>query len=442
MIMKNINKLMLLGTLLITSSSGYLIPNKIINTKQILEANASTYALNFDGTYEVPLKLDLKMGQEAFSKTGKIEKIADNLYFTFTQVDNSNLADMKLLSEGKVGEMKLVEGKQTSYTYTVSEEDLLKPFNYSVIVTVMNKLVNFSVSLDVDNINYVSDTVDDRGERPARFIPVIETNAKEVEVEKGSLYVLPEAKATLVKDEIEVNKLVYFINGDNLEEVEVKNNSFVANKIGKYKVIYEASSDKYKTSLGNNTKGVHEFYINSKIGASALGKFVDPNKTLPANTQMQTTIITSGDKFDKIKNKFLKIADNYQVFEISFFDESGNTINLNGNIEIYLRASDYFNRNTIKLARFEDDTLTNLEVSNHGRYIGFEADKVGTYVAYVEGVEFNMPIWGYVLIACSILLVVITIVVVIVIFSIKKKKALKNIEEDVKNISEDSNKEE
>ena len=419
MIMKNIKCLSLLGFLLITASSGLVVPNRIEN-KEIKKEQPVTYAMNFDGTYEVPLKFHMKMGQDAFSNIGIVEKLEDNYYFTFTQVDPNSLSDMKLVSDGQVGTMIKEEGETKSFTYTVSKEDLEKIFNFTAIVTVMNKLVNFGVELQLDQMNYVSDVVEDRGERPARYIPVIETNARDIEIEKGSLFVLPEATATLKTDKISVNKKVFYLNNGKPEEIEVKDDKFVADKLGTYKVTYTAESDVYKTSLGNNTKAEYSFKITSKVGASVLGKVEDKNNILPKNAQLQTSILTKGETYEKCLNKMKKIADNFQVFELNLFDESGNKINLNGEVTFSIRADDYFNRNEIKVARFVDDKLENLDIENFGRYVKFNSDSDGIFIAYVEGVAFHMPIWGYILIGIACLTVVIGIIVAIII--IKRRK--------------------
>ena len=182
--------LTLLGLLLITSSS-----NTFASKTNDFEQKPSQsplfsqkFALNFNGTYEVPLDLDMKMGAEKFSKTGVVEKTATDCYFTFTVIDPSNLSEIKLMSEGKVGEMRRTVGNAISYTYTVSESDLSKPFNFKTKVVSMDKVVDFTVRLHLNDATFKSDSIEDRGERPARFIPVIETNATDLEIEKGSLY--------------------------------------------------------------------------------------------------------------------------------------------------------------------------------------------------------------------------------------------------------------
>ena len=374
----------------------------------------------------------MKMGQDAFSKTGIVEKIDNNYYFTFTQVDPNSLTDMKLVSDGQVGTMIKEEGETKSFTYTVSKEDLEKIFNFTAIVSVMDKLVNFGVELQLNEANFIGDVVEDRGERPARYIPVIETNASDVEVEKGSLFVLPEATATLKTDKISLNKKVFYLNNGKPEEIEVKDDKFVADKLGTYKVTYTAESDVYKTSLGNNTKADYSFKITSKVGASVLGKVEDKNNILPKNAQLQTSILTKGETYEKCLNKMKKIADNFQVFELNLFDVSGNKINLNGEVSFSIRADDYFNRNKIKVARFVDDKLENLEIENFGRYVKFNSDSDGIFIAYVEGVAFHMPIWGYVLIGIACLTVVIGIIVAIIIVKRRKNHPKKRKETKLK----------
>ena len=390
-------------------------------TMNLSNDNIMPLAIHSNGKYEVPLTLDLKMGADAFSKTAIVEKYNDNYYMTFTQVDSSNLANMTLLSEGKHGEIIKVNGNKISYTYTVSEEDLSKPFKFSVIVTVMNKLVDFEMKLNLNDALYKGESIDDLGERPALYIPKIEANVTDLEMEKGSAYILPDAKAKLNGKDIEVTKKVYL----NDKEVEVKDNKLILSSLGEYNVIYSASSDKYKTSLGNNTKSTISFKIVSKIGASVLGKLEDINNILPLGSQLQINQITNGELFDKISNMLIKTSENYQIFDLDIYDMEGNVIVLDNNVNISLRIDDYFNRNDIILCHMDEDgNLNEINYENYGRYIKMNTNNTGVFIAYVPGVSFVMPMVRIVIITISSIIILIALISGIIIY--RKKKIIKN----------------
>ena len=131
--------------------------------------------------------------------------------------------------------------------------------------------------------------------------------------------------------------------------------------------------------------------------------------------------ITSGDVYDRASVFMKKIADNYEVFNISFISEDGTNINLTNNISISVKVKETFDRNKVKAYVLNADKLKEINVENGGSYVKLLTNETGIFIICVPGVAFHMPIWGYILI-CVVALVLIAGIVILTIYIYKKKK--------------------
>ncbi len=379
-----------------------------------------------NGTYTVPISLDLKMGQDNFTNPVTVEK-EDGRYYMCMGYSSSigymnlNISDMEV---GKVEEK--IDG-WTYYTYTLSLTNLKSKLNFTVFITAMSREVSFNAILDLESATKTSDTIRDLGERPAEFVPVISTtSASTYSVKLGTTLPIPESSATLGSAEASVSVTAYYQD----KVVEIIEGKLQIDNVGEYKIVYKTTSNKYKTSLGNDTFSTYTITINSLAEDNDIVKYNDINNILSDNVNIIAGKVDSGASFTLASNKMVNIADNYEVFSVEFLDSNGEEIVLDGNIELMFRASTYFDRTKVKVYHMDEDgTLTELAASGFGRYVRSETNKTGTFIVCVPGVSFHMPMWGYVLILCGVLLL-IAIIIVGVILIIKHKKKLKNNEDN------------
>ena len=73
----------------------------------------------------------------------------------------------------------------------------------------------------------------------------------------------------------------------------------------------------------------------------------------------------------------------------------------------------------------EDGALTELSADGYGRYVKFDTDKTGTFIVFIPGVAFVMPMWGYAVILVACVLIVAAAVTVTLTLVHRKKKARK-----------------
>ena len=397
-----------------------------------LTAYAESPVQGSDGVYSVPVNLSgLAMGADNFSPSATVEKSGENYYMTFGH--SSSISDMVLESGNmQTGYTVRTENGWTYYTYTLSAERLQSSLSFSAYINAMSRDVNFTITLNLGGGTRTGDYVD-VGERPAEYVPVIETTAgREYEAARGTVFPIPSATATLGSENLDVSISAYYVQGGEQTEVPVTNNSLTLENVGEYHVVYRAESATYKTNLGNNTYTEYDVAITSVAGGSTLAKFEDANGVLAEGTSLLAGRITAGSSvFATAAEKMASIADNFEVFGISYVSADGTAATPDGNITLYLQADMTYDRNEVVVYHMaEDGTLTELSADGYGRYVKFDTDKTGTFIVCIPGVAFVMPMWGYAVILVACVLVVAAAVTVTVMLVRRKKKANKATKEN------------
>ena len=392
-----------------------------------LTAYAESPVSSSDGTYSVPVNLDgLTMGADSFSSAATVEKSGENYYMTF---GHSSSVDDLVLESGNMqtGYTVRTENGWTYYTYTMSAERLQSSLSFSAYINAMSRDVSFTITLNLANGTRTGDYVD-VGERPAEYVPVIETSAgAEYEAASGSVFPIPSATATLGDENLDVSISAYYVQGGERTDVAITNNSITLENVGEYHVVYRAESSTYLTNLGNPTCTEYDVAITSVAGGSTLAKFEDANGVLAEGTSLLASRITSGSSvYTTAADKMASIADNFEVFGVSLVGTDGTQVTPGGNITLYLQANMTYDRNEVVVYYMaEDGTLTEISADGYGRYVRFDTSETGTFIVCIPGVAFVMPMWGYAVILVACVLVVAAAVMVAVILVRRKKKAKK-----------------
>ena len=391
-----------------------------------LTAYAESPVQSSDGTYSVPVNLDgLTMGADNFSSAAAVEKSDDNYYMTF---GHSSSVDDLVLESGNMqtGYTVRTENGWTYYTYTMSAERLQSSLSFTAYIVPMSMTVDFSITLDLSAGTRTGDYVD-VGERPAEYVPVIETSAgAEYEAARGTVFPIPSATATLGDEDLDVSISAYYVQGGEQTEVSVASNSIMLDNVGEYHVVYRAESGTYLTNIGNPSYTEYDVKITSSAGGSTLARVEDPNGVLPEGTSILPSRITAGTLYEQAAEKMKSIADNFEVFGISLVQSDGTAATPSGNITLYLQADMTYNRNEVVVYHMaEDGTLTEIAADGYGRYVRFNTSETGTFIVCIPGVAFVMPMWGYAVILVACVLVVAAAVMVTVILVRRKKKAKK-----------------
>ena len=392
-----------------------------------LTAYAESPVSSSDGTYSVPVNLSgLAMGADNFSSSATVEKSGENYYMTFGH--SSSISDMVLESGNmQTGYTSYTESGWTYYTYTMSAERLQSSLSFSAYINAMSRDVSFTITLNLSDGTRTGDYVD-VGERPAEYVPVIQTTAgREYEASRGSVFPIPSATATLGNENLDVSISAYYVQSGEQTEVPVTNNSITLENVGEYHVVYRAESATYKTNLGNNTYTEYDVAITSVAGGSTLAKFEDANGVLAEGTSLLASRITAGSSvYTTAADKMASIADNFEVFGVSLVGTDGTQVTPGGNITLYLQANMTYDRNEIVVYHMaEDGALNELSADGYGRYVKFDTDRTGTFIVCIPGVAFVMPMWGYAVILVACVLVVAAAVTVTVILVRRRKKAKK-----------------
>ena len=391
-----------------------------------LTAYAESPVQSSDGTYSVPVNLDgLAMGADSFSSAATVEKSGENYYMTF---GHSSSVDALVLESGNMqtGYTVRTESGWTYYTYTMSAERLQGNLFFTAYIVPMDMTVDFSVTLNLSAGTRTGDYVD-VGERPAEYVPVIETSAgAEYEAARGTVFPIPSATATLGNENLDVSISAYYVQGGEQTEISVTNNSLTLENVGEYHVVYRAESGTYLTNLGNPSYTEYDVKITSSAGGSTLARVEDPNGVLPEGTSILPSRITAGTLYEQAAEKMKSIADNFEVFGVSLVGTDGTQVTPGGNVTLYLQASMTYDRNEVVVYHMaEDGTLTELSADGYGRYVKFDTDKTGTFIVCIPGVAFVMPMWEYAIILVACVLVVAAAITVTVVLVRKRKKAKK-----------------
>lgn len=376
-----------------------------------------------DGTYTVPVNLDLKMGADNFTNPVTVEKFGGKYYITFGF--SSSIGYLNLNLDGKeVGKTSEKKDGWTYVTYTLSENNLKSKLSFSAYINAMSREMSFSATLNLSLSEKTSDTVRNLGERPAEFVPVISTKAAaEYSLKVGTVFPIPEASATLGNEDSPVVITAVFGN----EPVDVSGGKLTLGNVGEYKIIYKATNSLYKTSLGNDSFSEYVVTVYAVTGENDIVKFRDTNQVLPEKAGILAGKVTEGSGvYEKAASAMKKIADNFEVYSAEFLSEDGEVVTLSGKVELLFRADDYFDRTKAEVYYMDENgELTRLSASGYGRYVATETDKTGTFIVCIPGVAFRMPMWGYVLILVGAVVVLAGIVVTIIVVT-KRKKRMKN----------------
>ena len=377
-----------------------------------------------DGTYTVPVNLDLKMGADNFTNPVTMEKQDGKYYMTFGF--SSSIGYLNLNLDGKeVGKTSEKKDGWTYYTYTLSENSLKSKLSFSAYINAMSREMNFTATLNLSSSEKTADTVRDLGERPAEFVPVISTKAAaEYSLKVGAVFPIPEATAKLGNADSPVVITAVFGN----DSVDVSGGKLTLGNVGEYKIIYKATNSQYKTSLGNDSFSEYVVTVHSITGENDIVKFRDTNNVLPEKAGIIAGKVTDGsDVYEKAASAMKKIADNFEVYSAEFLSEDGEVIILSGKVELLFRADDYFDRTKAEVYYMDDNgSLTKLSASGYGRYVVTEADKTGTFIVCIPGVAFHMPMWGYILILVGAVVILAGVVVTIIVVAKRKKRMNKS----------------
>ena len=374
-----------------------------------------------DGTYTVPVNLDLKMGADNFTNPVTVEKSGGKYYMTFGF--SSAIGYLNLNLDGKeVGKTSEKKDGWTYYTYTLSENNLKSNLSFSAYINAMSREMSFTATLNLSSSDKTADTVRDLGERPAEFVPVILTKAAaEYSLKVGTVFPIPKASANLGDEDCPVTTSAYC--GD--EAVDISGGKLVLGKVGTYKLVYKAINAQYKTSSGNDSFSEYVVIIRSVTGENDIVKFRDTNNVLPEKAGIIAGKVTEGsDVYKKAASAMKKIADNFEVYSAEFLSEDGEVITLSGKVELLFRADGYFDRTKAEVYYMDDNgELTKLSASGYGRYVVTETDKTGTFIVCIPGVAFHMPMWGYALILAGAVVLIAAAIVVTIVLVKKKAKA-------------------
>ena len=399
----------------------------------ICTGSISVYADNDfnEGTYTVSVSNDMPMGKNNISDTALLEK-QNGVYYLSLTFNVAKLADIRLEIDDKTVGSQITEenGDTATYCYTLSESNISSPLPFVADVVPMGQSglnSEIKVTVDLSSAEKTSDTVANRGERPAEFVPTLLTNAGgEYVLETGTTFTIPSATAVLGGESCEVTFSAYYVSGDELQSVESENNQLYLAKKGEYRIVYRANSPLYKTSAGNDTYTEYIVKVISDTGVSPLAKFEDINDILPEETTLQASRITSGTLYNTAAERMKTVSDHYEVFDVNLYDAGGNTIKLSDTVRIGISENSEYVGEEIEVYYLnESGMLGKLTCAELNGYIEFETDRLGTFIVCIPGVAFVMPMWGYAVILVACVLVVAAAVTVTVILVRRKKKAKK-----------------
>lgn len=387
--------------------------------------NVFASTLNSNGTYEVSYEVTgtSSMGKTMisnnFSNKFKLEKFNDNYYLSINYDTSSSMSDLKLsINDLNVGTIIRNKNNQMIYTYTLSENSINNELPFSVYVSAMQRRTEFNIKLDLSNSNKISDDIEDLGERPGEFIPELKLDlADEYSIKAGNniYFNVIEAEASLGDNDCNITINAYY--NDNL--IDINDNKILIEKTGIYKLVYKAESDKYKTSLGNNTYIEKTIIINASNDKTNVVKLVSDNP----NYYLIGGIIENGDTFDKVSKLMDNISINYSIFDISFYSNEGIKLDKVENELVDVYANLTIDRTKTKAYYIDsNNNLKEVDSKGAGRYVRLNISESGTYIVCEPGVPFVMPMWGYIIIICGSLVLVGAISTFIIIKVVKKKR--------------------
>lgn len=396
-------------------------PLSLLHAEEGLEENVyynSSYTIG--GTSSI----GAGMIEKYFDSNALVVNQGDFYFVSITLLDNNALTNLSIPGDYERGVIKEDVGKKSTYTVSLTGNDIKSPIPFTGRVDAMRMDVSFNIKLNLDSVSKEDKTLDSETEFPGVYVPTITIDsAGDVSSVQNAIYKLPEASASLGDEKCELEIKALDPEG---EDVLIENNQITISKLGVYSIIYKAKTSKYKTNLGNDSYATKVIKVTSLSKSSDSVKIADLNNILPKNYIVQSQTITSGSEYDRIVKLMEDYSEHYVAINISLMDYDGSEITLSDNIKYYLEVSPSFDRNKLEVYYLDGDKLINVACDGYGRYVTFSSNMVGTFIVLVPGITFHMPILGYILIAADILLVIVGVVVVTIII-VKKKKYNKRI---------------
>lgn len=370
-----------------------------------------------------------QVGQQMISKyfdsTVQVFKENDLYYLSVTLLNNQALSDLKIsVSDLKSGVLEETNGKKTTYTVTLSYDDLNSDIHLSGNVSKMSMDVSFTIRPNLDEMILTSDKVSEEKEYPARFVPELTIDSVgDVETSLNSYYKIPKATATFDSRALDVKVDVLSPSG---ESVLVEDDKIHVTELGEYTIDFKASTSEYKTNLGNDSYKMESIRLVSNASSNNMVKVSDINNVLPKGYFVQCQRIESGTTYDKISTLLEKVSENYEVTDVALMDLNGDEISPNDNVEFYIETNPNFDRNKLKVYLLIDDRLEEISSAGYGRYVRFESMRTGTYVVLIKGVDSKINLSLIITLSVISVIVVIALVVFLVLFFIRRRKNLKH----------------
>lgn len=380
-----------------------------------------------DGSYTLTADLDgMVMGSDAFDRTVKVEKIGERYYLYLTVVKAGSMTDLSLTLRGmQVGtQVTAAADDSQTYCFTLGAADLQGTLPFTVFVSAMKRSVSFSLRLNLAEATRTGSEVEERGERPAEFVPVMTTDAGDrYEVAVGTPFVLPVVTAVLGDEDCPVRVTVTAPGADG-GQTDITDGRFTPQKAGEYTVTWTASSPLYKTNLGNDTYVARTATVRATVGGSSLARMEAADGILPDGTTLQATQLSVGSLYDTAAAAMKKVADSYAVYSVTPVNADGDAVLPTGKVTLYVQADSTLDRRRIAVYALDTDgNLTALPAEGYGRYVRFETDCGGTFIICNPGVAFVMPMWGWAAIAGAVLLLVLAAIALAVRAAVRRRRA-------------------
>lgn len=225
---------------------------------------------NGEGVYECSFTVggtsDTGKGMIASSCADRIqiEKAADVYYMHFTQTAANYMFNLKMTEESKaLGNLVYREEASGAryireYVVTLDARTLAGEIDVSMYIGPMSRDVAFTVRADLENAYKIRDEIYDLGERPALYVPVIQADSAVIVRAVNTAIRIPEASAALGEEICPITAAVYYAGVTGNEPIAVEDGVFVPDKTGTYYIAYTATSESYRTSLGNPSETVFE----------------------------------------------------------------------------------------------------------------------------------------------------------------------------------------
>lgn len=355
-------------------------PLPLLHAEEGLEENVyynSSYTIG--GTSSI----GAGMIEKYFDSNALVVNQGDFYFVSITLLDNNALTNLSIPGDYERGVIKEDVGKKSTYTVSLTGNDIKSPIPFTGRVDAMRMDVSFNIKLNLDSVSKTDKTLDSETEFPGVYVPTITIDsAGDVSSVQNAIYKLPEASAFLGDEKCELEIKALDPEG---EDALIENNQITLSKLGVYSIIYKAKTSKYKTNLGNDSYTTKVIKVTSLSKSSDSVKIDDLNNILPKNYIVQSQTITSGSEYDRIVKLMEDYSEHYVAINISLMDYNGSEIILSDNIKYYLEVSPSFDRNKLEVYYLDGDKLINVACDGYGRYVTFSSNMVGTFIVLVPG---------------------------------------------------------